>query len=56
MSTCFAVYVLSLNLDNTNVIKFNLNNLQDDTFQILYQDKEIRSDKYKICWFGTWHA
>jgi hypothetical protein len=42
MSTWFAVYVLSLNLDNTNVIKFNLNHLQDDTFQILYQDKEIK--------------
>jgi uncharacterized lipoprotein YajG len=33
--------VLSLNVDNTN-IKFNLNHLQDDTLQILYQDKEIQ--------------
>ena len=33
---------LSLNIDTTNAIKFNLNHLQDDTFQILYQDKEIK--------------
>lgn len=38
----FAVNVLSLNVDNTNVIKFNLNHLQDDTFQILYQDTEFK--------------
>jgi hypothetical protein len=42
MSKWFAVNVLSLNVDNTNVVKFNLNCLQDDTFQILYQDKEIK--------------
>jgi hypothetical protein len=29
------------------VVKFNLNHLQDDPFQILYQDKEIKTGKYK---------
>jgi len=42
MRKWFAVNVLSLNVDNINVEKFNLNHLQDDTFQILYQDKEIK--------------
>lgn len=42
MSKWFAVNVLSLNVDNTNEIKFNLNHLQVDTFQILYQDKKIK--------------
>jgi len=42
MSKWFAVNILSLNVDNTNVVKFNLNRLQDDAFQFLYQDKEIK--------------
>jgi hypothetical protein len=42
ISKWFAVNVLSLNVHNTSVIKFKLNHLQDDTFQILPQDKEIK--------------
>lgn len=44
MSKWFAVNVLSLNVDITDVIKFNSNHLQSDTFQILYQDKEIKEE------------
>lgn len=42
ISKWIAVNVLSLNVDNITVIKFKLNHLQDDTFQILSQDKEIK--------------
>jgi hypothetical protein len=36
------VYGLSLNTDKTNVIHFKSNHLQDSTFQISYQGKEIK--------------
>jgi hypothetical protein len=32
---------LSLNIDKTNAIKFNLSHYQEDSFQIPYKDKEI---------------
>ena len=39
MSKWLAVNGLTLSTDKTNVITFNLNHLQDDSFQILYQEK-----------------
>jgi hypothetical protein len=36
MSKWLAVNGLSLNTDKTNVKEFNLNHLEDDSFQILY--------------------
>jgi hypothetical protein len=42
MNKWFVVNRLSLNKDKTSVIKFNLNHLQDDSFQILYKDIEIK--------------
>jgi hypothetical protein len=42
MSRCFAVSGLSLSMGKTNVIKFNLNHLQGDSYWIPHQNKQIK--------------
>jgi hypothetical protein len=42
MGKWFAVKGLSLNLDKTKVVKFNLNHLQDGSFQFPYKDRHIK--------------
>jgi hypothetical protein len=42
ISTWVAVNGLTLNIDKRNVIKFNLNHIQDDLLQIRYQGEEIK--------------
>jgi hypothetical protein len=47
---------LLLNLDETKVMKFDLNYLHNESFQCFYKDKLIKgSDKYKISWPGNKH-
>jgi hypothetical protein len=41
-SKWFRANGLSLNIDKANEIKFNLSHSQEDSFQILYKDKEIK--------------
>jgi len=52
MSKRFEVNELSLNTDKTDIIKINLNHLQDDPFQASYTGKNINN--YKISYFGNW--
>jgi hypothetical protein len=42
MSKRFAMNGLLLNLDETKVMKFNINHLQDESFQFLYKDRYIK--------------
>jgi hypothetical protein len=42
MSKWFAVNGLSLNIDKSSVIKFNLSHFQEDSLQIFYRDKLLK--------------
>jgi hypothetical protein len=42
MSKCFAVNGLSLNVQTTHALHLKSNHLQNDSFQISYQGKEIK--------------
>jgi len=54
MSKRFAVNGLSLNIQKTNALHLKSNHLQNDSFQISYQGKEIKEvTNIKISWTGA---
>jgi hypothetical protein len=53
VSRWFIVIGLSLNIDQTNLIKFHLNHFQHDPFQLFYKDKKSKIKKYKIALCGN---
>jgi hypothetical protein len=55
MSKWFAVNALSWNIQKTNALHFKSNHLQNDSFKISYQGKEIKEvTNIKISWTGAW--
>jgi hypothetical protein len=43
MNEWFSVNGLSLDIDKTNIVKFSSNHLQNDLFQITYQNKSMKA-------------
>ena len=51
MSAWFSVTGLSLKIEKTNIVKISSNHLQNDLFQITYENKTTKgSCKHYIAW------